>query len=73
MSEMSSDQIFEFSDELVDPLGRKFQRKELDGDQSILIAVVSAENGTHLPRAHLMQHAEWTKRVGRRSAGFSVQ
>jgi hypothetical protein len=72
--QISGDQLLELGDQAVGSLRRKIQAEPLDRDESLLVRIVRAKNGTERTRAYLMENAKWTEGVRRCStSGVRVQ
>jgi hypothetical protein len=69
MGELSRNQAFELADKLMETFGPQIELELLDGDETILLSVVRAKNGTQRASTDLMKYSERPKRVWRRGAG----
>jgi hypothetical protein len=69
MGELSRNQPFELADKLMETFGPQIELELLDGDETILLSVVRAKNGTQRASTDLMKYSERPKRVWRRGAG----
>lgn len=67
--QIGRDQLLEFGDQTVRPLGRKIQTEPFYRDEFLLLRIVRAKNGTERTRADLMENAKWTEGVRRCSTG----
>ena len=72
--EIGGDQLLELRDELMNALGRHVQTKKFHRNESILVGIVRAKDGSQRSSSDLMEYAKWTERVReRRARNFRVQ
>src|SRR6476661_11015020 len=69
MAELSSNQALELADQLMEAFRQQIELELLDGDETILLSVVGAKNGSQRASTDLMEYSERPKRVWRRGAG----
>ena len=69
MRQIRRDQSLQLLHQLMRALGRKIEAEQFDGDETILLGLIGAEDGTESTCADLVKHAEWAEGVGRRGAG----
>ena len=65
--QLDRNQPLELGDELMDTLGRQIESKQFDGDETIVVRIVRAKDGSRCAGANLMENPERTEGVWRRS------
>ncbi len=69
MAELGRNQAFELADQLMETFGQQIELELFDGNETILLSVVRAKNGTQRASTDLMKYSERPKRVWWRGAG----
>src|SRR5262247_2267126 len=69
MRQIGGDQTLELRDQAVGTFGRQVDAKNFDGNETILLWLVSAKHGAKSTSTDLVKHAKRSEGIGRRSAG----
>src|SRR4029078_12928735 len=67
--QIGGNQPLQLRNQLMTALGRNFDAKEFDGDETILLGLIGAKPGSESTCADLVEHAKRSEGIGRRSAG----